>query len=548
MRDSQYLTLIRVVSLVSIVAGSAARIFDFGSSPPGLNQDEASIGYEAWSLLHYGIDRNGVSWPVHLIAYGGGGSNASYAYLAIPFVAFGLSPLTVRLPMLVSALASLPLIWIVARRLFDENAAWAATAVVALSPWHIMLSRWALDCNVLPFLFLCGLALLITSTNATHKTLWLVLTGAMFGISIYSYGTAYLTVPLFVFGSLVICVLGGILTKRQALVGAASLSIAAIPIALFVLVNVFRILPWGTIVLGGITVPSLPKQQSHFDVMLGGDPLVNVRHFLQLLATQSDGTTYNVTDPYGILYSSVFLALAIGLVVAIPILVARRRWPLTTLFISLWVIACIPTGIVQEPNINRINLLLMGLVFASGLALAAIDKWMRGSLLIGLLSMLALFGFFVHDYFSKQVDEIGIAFFRGLVPALEYAQDSTTPDGRICVSGQVNMPYVYALFTEPGDPHEYLPTVQYVGSNMEFRQVASYGRYTFGLERCDFEAARVVVARKGENVPAPFFNRQSFDLFDVYALSNHSAKVSPVSWGPPAEVTAASRAPYAQDR
>ena len=113
-KETQYLKLVHVVSLVAIAVGIFARIFHFGSTPPGLNQDEASVGYDAWSLVHFGTDGDGVPWPVHRISFGSGG-NGSYAYMALPFVAFGLSPLTIRLPMLISGLASLFLVWFVGR-------------------------------------------------------------------------------------------------------------------------------------------------------------------------------------------------------------------------------------------------------------------------------------------------------------------------------------------------------------------------------------------------------------------------------------------------
>lgn len=510
--ESRYIWLIRIVSLIAISAGVVARVLHFGSIPPGLNQDEAATGYEAWSLLHYGIDRNGLSWPVHLIAFGNGG-NASFPYMAMPFVSFGLTPFTARLPMLVSALASLPLVWFISRKLFDEKAAWTATSVVALSPWHIMLSRWALDCNVLPFLFLCGLALLVASVSANRKLFWLIAACAMLGVSVYSYGAAYLAVPLFVLSSLMACVAGGIFTARQAFIGAAVFGITVLPIVLFVLVNLFQ---WDSIIIGGITIPRLPSPP-RFATQLADGPLAHIGQFLNLVATQRDGLTYNVTDPYGVLYSSIFFILAIGLVAAIPIFVARRRWPLISLFISFWVIASIPIGIVQAPNINRINLLLMGLVVAAGLAISAIDRWLRGFLIIGLLSLLVPFGFFVRDYFTTQSERIAVDFFDGLVPALEYAQSTTAEGDMICVSGQINMPQVHTLFTEPRDPREYLRTVLYIDPTAQFRPVASYGRYTFGLERCDFEQARIVVARKGESVSAPFVKVTSFQLFDVYA-------------------------------
>jgi hypothetical protein len=44
--------------------GIAVRLFEFGSIPPGLNQDEASTGYDAFALPHDGIDRNGFHNPV----------------------------------------------------------------------------------------------------------------------------------------------------------------------------------------------------------------------------------------------------------------------------------------------------------------------------------------------------------------------------------------------------------------------------------------------------------------------------------------------------
>ena len=514
LEDTHYATLVRVVALICISLGVLLRVVQFGSVPAGLNQDEASVGYDAWCLAHYGTEGNGVRWPVHLISWGDGG-NASYAYMAMPFVAFGLSPFTLRLPMLIGSLASLFLVWFVARRLFDEKAAWGSAAVVALSPWHIMLSRWALDCNALPFLFLCGLALLVASINASRKFMWLLLACVMFGISVYSYGAAYLAVPLFVLGALTVCAAGGLFNKRQVLTGIAVFALTALPMGLYIFVGFFH---WSSIHLAGITVPRLPRVP-RFEKQLGAGLLPHIGQLLRLLVTQRDGTFYNVTDPYGVMYSSVFLALALSLIVAIPILVARRQWPLARLFIPLWIIACIPTGIVQEPNINRINLLLMGLIFTVGLALATLDKWVRGALVVGLVSLLILSAFFARDYFTIQRVRIAIAFFDGLLPALAYARSNTDANGNICVTGKVNMPQIYTLFSNPSDEPEYVKTVRYVWNGTERTgEVTSYGRYTFGLQRCDFERARTVVARHDENIPPRFIVASSYKLYDVYLL------------------------------
>ena len=93
------------------VIGFLVRIIAIDSVPNGLNVDEASIGYEAYSILNYGIDRNGKSIPVFLEAWGSG-QNALYAYIIMPFVKIlGLSAFSVRLPMAIISCISLIVIY-----------------------------------------------------------------------------------------------------------------------------------------------------------------------------------------------------------------------------------------------------------------------------------------------------------------------------------------------------------------------------------------------------------------------------------------------------
>ena len=81
-----------------LILGFFLRVYAIGTLPYGLNQDEASSLYEAWSLLRSGIDRNGNAFPVLLVSWGSG-QNALLSDLAIPFVALlGPVPLAIRLP------------------------------------------------------------------------------------------------------------------------------------------------------------------------------------------------------------------------------------------------------------------------------------------------------------------------------------------------------------------------------------------------------------------------------------------------------------------
>ena len=53
----------RIAAALLLILGAALRLCALGALPFGLNQDEASAGYEAFALLTAGIDRCGKSWP-----------------------------------------------------------------------------------------------------------------------------------------------------------------------------------------------------------------------------------------------------------------------------------------------------------------------------------------------------------------------------------------------------------------------------------------------------------------------------------------------------
>ena len=100
-----------------MLLGALARLLFLSQYPAGLNQDEASAGYEAFCLLTTGADRFGNPWPV-LFPSWGSGQNVLYSYLTVPFVAlFGLSEWSIRLTAALFGTLTLPVFWDLARRL-----------------------------------------------------------------------------------------------------------------------------------------------------------------------------------------------------------------------------------------------------------------------------------------------------------------------------------------------------------------------------------------------------------------------------------------------
>ena len=58
------------ISLLLLLGlGTFLRFYQIGLVPNGLQQDEASIGYEAYCLANFGTDRNGYVYPVYPITW-----------------------------------------------------------------------------------------------------------------------------------------------------------------------------------------------------------------------------------------------------------------------------------------------------------------------------------------------------------------------------------------------------------------------------------------------------------------------------------------------
>ena len=135
--------------------GIFLRCFMLTQLPAGLHQDEAFAGYEAWCLLNYGTDSHGYINPVYFISWGSG-MNALYSYMSIPFVAlFGLVPLATRLPQCIFGCLSLIVFYAILKKT-NEKMALSGLLLLAINPWHIMMSRWGLESNLVVFFILLG--------------------------------------------------------------------------------------------------------------------------------------------------------------------------------------------------------------------------------------------------------------------------------------------------------------------------------------------------------------------------------------------------------
>ena len=223
-----------LIVIILLAIGIAARTLLFGTVPGGINQDEAFAAYEAWSILNYGVDSSLHSYPVYLIAWGSG-MNALESYLMMPFIAlFGLKTWVIRMPQLVVACASLCVVYLMTKEAHGSKAALWMLGLIAICPWHIMLSRWALESNLAPGFMLFGMFFFF---KAIKNSKYLIMSALMYGLALYCYATIWPAVPLIIMVQLIIAMKSGLKADRYMIIAALILALMALPLMLFLAVN-----------------------------------------------------------------------------------------------------------------------------------------------------------------------------------------------------------------------------------------------------------------------------------------------------------------------
>lgn len=159
MRNKVHYIFIAVILFVGVFF----RFYNLASVPPSPTVDEVSIGYNAYSILNTGRDEYGNFLPILLRAYDDW-RPALYVYLVIPFLAiFGLDVLSVRLPSIILSSLSVIAVYYILKELFKNSrlrlvlnfgkmeyklgVAEIAVFLMAISPWHIYISRLGHEVN-----------------------------------------------------------------------------------------------------------------------------------------------------------------------------------------------------------------------------------------------------------------------------------------------------------------------------------------------------------------------------------------------------------------
>lgn len=414
------------LALLLILYGLVAiRSIGFGSIPGGFNQDGAMAAVDAMALADYGTDRFGNWLPAHFQAWGYGQMSVLLSYMMTPFIKlWGLGSVTARLPMLLASVAGAMALYGLIRDTFGSRAGLLALLCAAVSPWHYMQSRWALDCNMFPHMFILGLFFL---NRGLKKSRSLYVSMVFFALCMYAYGVAFYMVPVFLLAACILLLLSRKISWKQALLSAAIYFGISWPVYGTMLINYMG---WETVALPFTTMGYFPDSMRSSDMLFFTErPLeqlwINARTLWRQVFLQKPDLLWNAMDDFGTMYKcSLPLVLAgAGITVFHAVKGEKSRRIPCVLLLIYWGTSVMTGLFINYVNVNRINIIFYcHLAFAGIAVYTVIKQWRR--LAAGLAAVYGLLLIlFLNQYFTDWAEQMESRFFADFIQAVEYAGD-----------------------------------------------------------------------------------------------------------------------------
>jgi 4-amino-4-deoxy-L-arabinose transferase-like glycosyltransferase len=484
--------------------------------PPGLYDDEAATGYNAWTIAHYGVDQYGNHLPLFFTAFGD---------YKPPLATYLVAPLTwllpngamvVRLPAVLAGIATFLIAGRLAFRLTGSRATClTAMTLTALQPWLFLQSHTFMEANV--GMVLCVMAAcwcIAEAAAADSSPRWWTLAGVALAVAVFSYTPARVLVLLLA-AAAVVCFAGAgrrLMLRLLFPVAVAYVVLAAwgiaYPAVLFARFDAAGIFSGGLSPLG-----AAGRFAANYASYFSPD----------FLLFHGDGN-YRQTTGFG----GVLLAFTLPLmVIGAARLIARRHQPYARCVLLGSALAPVPAALaLVAPHALRGAGLFPFLIVLMIEGLAGLRSGLQRHPLAAAALAAAVVGSsgpYYADFFTAYPARAAAAFDAGEGPALAAAFAEAQRGGhKLFLSASLNQPAMQLMYAVAAPPpqQEFVrrARITVVVTRDQLDSVATGDVLVFGPEdRPPAGAHLLLVDRNGALIEAPVEPSRS-DLLRVYRI------------------------------
>lgn len=516
----------KILLILILLLAFALRFYQLGQNPLSLSWDEASIGYNAYSIAQTLKDEHGRFLPYdYFSAFGDYKPPVAIYLTAVSVKLFGLTEWAVRMPSALLGVLTVLLVFLLAeelRKIFKSKSLTSyfsllTSIILAISPWHTLLSRQMFEANIATFFIVFAVYLFIKAINS-NKYLFIP-SAVLFALSLYTFNSPRVFVPILLLG-LVIFFFKDI--KKQFkwfLVFSILFLVVLIPLIphlksplgqlRFKEVNIFSN-------PGVVETANLKMATDNNDFVSKivhnrrvGYLLLYLNHYfdhfdIDYLFFHGDINPKFSTRATG----QMFLIEALFIVLGLYFLFTKEKK--LGLFMLFWLLAgLIPASTAREtPHALRseVSLPMWQMISAAGLYyLFTLIKSKWRNLILIIVSVLLIWEIvvYLHNYYVHYPKEYSQDWQIGYKTAANRVQPLMSDYDKIWVSEKYGRPYIFFLLYQKTDPSYFQNNQNTTVDSFGFYHVNGFGKYSFGkLELDKFKNQKTLLIGAPEEIPA----------------------------------------------
>jgi 4-amino-4-deoxy-L-arabinose transferase-like glycosyltransferase len=487
--------------LLIIFLACFLRFWQLGQNPPSLTWDETAWGYNAYSLGIDGKDEFGRFLPLDYLESFGDFKPPMYAYLdVIPVKLFGLNEFATRFPSAFFGVLTVLIAYFLVKRIFwnsksRELYALFSAFFLAISPWHIMLSRAAFEANVATFFLICGVWLFLGGVQ--EKKWYLSPSIASFVFSLYTFNTARIVAPLL--GVILAISFWKILIQRKKQLGLAILIgiILILPTLRFLLSSQAQLRFKEVNIFSDIDIIKVTNQEIKNNKEVWWSKVLHnrrvayglsyVKHYFDnlnpsFLFIKGDGNPKFSTQGVGQMYLWDLPFFAIG-----ALMLFRKKSGFWWIIPTWLLIGIIPAATAREtPHALRIETTLPTFQILTAYGFVQFMFYIRKyakffkTLIIffGILLFINVF-YFLRNYFVNYPFEFSGEWQYGYKNSIRYVKSVEERYDNIYITNAMGRPYIYYLFYTKTSPDLFRKDSVVKRDAFGFVNVDRFGKYNF---------------------------------------------------------------------